>query len=325
MRTEPVPSIDKNNIHFIWFGAAMHAKAVDTVKQWRAFLDAVQKAHDTKFEISIWVDKVGSSPEAIKQMEQEFAGIATLRDVTELGFSDDIVRYQIDRLRPNYAASSDVVRFRILKKERGLYLDTDIVPPTSIDHFMKAWSHDDVIMPNQFAAQQGILNSDVIFYNGKNPHSFIDYMVDETVKNYDVKAQDSSLSRKSQHRYKLAAAPESSAWRQAYLQETDQHRLEYTLRVGSSLLMSDWLEQQFQATGGPAQNIEDMVKRAGYTLVAESDLRTPLDQTGSDLSWRGRPVIQLDTVDEAVARAIATMQFEVEHQGVLRLDDHLMN
>lgn len=180
-------------------------------------------------------------------------------------------------------------------------------------------------MPNQFAAQQGVLNSDVIFHNGTKDHSFIDYMVSETVKNYDVKGQDARLSRRYQHHYKLAAAPESSTWQQAYLQETDQHRLEYTLRVGSSLLMSDWLEQQFQATGGPAQNIEDMVTRAGYTLVDESHLRTPLHETGSDLSWRGRPVIQLGSVEEAVERAVSTMKFEVKHQGILRLDDHLMN
>lgn len=138
MRREPTPSADKKNIHFIWFGAAMHAKAVDTVKQWRAFLNTVEKAHQADFQITVWVDKVGSSPEAIRQMEREFAGIAVLRDVTESGYSDDIVRYQIDRLRPNYAASSDVVRFRALKTDRGLYLDTDIVPPKSVDDFMKA-------------------------------------------------------------------------------------------------------------------------------------------------------------------------------------------
>jgi mannosyltransferase OCH1-like enzyme len=40
------------------------------------------------------------------------------------------VRYEIDRLRPNYGASSDLLRYLILYSFGGAYFDSDVAPGT---------------------------------------------------------------------------------------------------------------------------------------------------------------------------------------------------
>jgi len=51
-----------------------------------------------------------------------------LKDISEEEVVDHLIRYEIDRLTPNYSASSDMLRYKILHKYGGAYFDIDVLP-----------------------------------------------------------------------------------------------------------------------------------------------------------------------------------------------------
>ncbi|CAM4446268.1 MAG: Subversion of eukaryotic traffic protein A [Legionellaceae bacterium] len=49
-------------------------------------------------------------------------------DITEQEVVDENIRYEIDKFSPNYGASSDLLRYKILYEYVGAYFDGDIIP-----------------------------------------------------------------------------------------------------------------------------------------------------------------------------------------------------
>jgi Glycosyltransferase sugar-binding region containing DXD motif len=49
-----------------------------------------------------------------------------IKDIAEEGMEDPYIRYEIDRLRPNYGASSDQLRYKIVYRFGGAYFDSDV-------------------------------------------------------------------------------------------------------------------------------------------------------------------------------------------------------
>ncbi len=82
------------------------------------------------FEVCLWVDKESTSPENLDKYYSEYGfdqdPKITLLDITEEGVVDEFSRYHIDKLYPNYGASSDILRYNILVKYGGAYFDSDI-------------------------------------------------------------------------------------------------------------------------------------------------------------------------------------------------------
>lgn len=125
-------------IHFIWAGGA-HLMPKENVLRILAWM---KKNPD--FCIWIWIDRhsgVMADPEQetkrqithYKKFLSQVSKQYELKDITSEGLAskarnDDLACYEIDRLQPNYGASSDILRYRILHKFGGAYFDSDINP-----------------------------------------------------------------------------------------------------------------------------------------------------------------------------------------------------
>lgn len=144
-------------IHFVWAGGEkmMPDSSISVVSEWAK--------QNPRFAIYLWVDaktsgKSGTDQEKLIHMAKEYFEIfkeylgaetkisyqsnhfgqtnqttarIILKDIEEEKVSDKCVRYEIERARPNYGASSDKLRYRILYLFGGAYFDSDIKPPGS--------------------------------------------------------------------------------------------------------------------------------------------------------------------------------------------------
>src|SRR5687767_9988573 len=99
-------------LHFIWVGfKSLPDQNGERIKKW---MD-----QNPDFSFTLWVDKVGTSDDIIKEYQSTFhvylnKNQLQIRDITEAGVSTPQVRYEIDRLRPNYGSASDLLRLNIL-------------------------------------------------------------------------------------------------------------------------------------------------------------------------------------------------------------------
>lgn len=92
------------------------------------------------FQVYFWIDKETQPLDLVSYYRQQFSALAAkeklnvdlekivFKDITEDKIVTPHVRYEIDRLLPNYGSSSDDLRPDILKKYGGVYLDGDIAP-----------------------------------------------------------------------------------------------------------------------------------------------------------------------------------------------------
>ena len=136
-------------IHFVWAGGSRQMPIANQqrVRDWA-------NKHPG-FQIYVWVDYISASGDTLEeqkaQVEQEYKKSLWLEnsDLGLLGSCNNIklkdvyedlynsnpdvdlaykfFRYEIDRLRPNYGASSDILRYKILYELGGAYFDSDIL------------------------------------------------------------------------------------------------------------------------------------------------------------------------------------------------------
>jgi hypothetical protein len=123
-------------IHFIWAGGnkPLPKKNIDVIKLWHE--------KNRAFQIYLWVDSKSSlNKPFIKTLDKylknfNFGESLQIKDIEGtvnadgelVRMADDYIRYEIDRLRPNYGASSDRLRYKILEEFGGAYFDSDVLP-----------------------------------------------------------------------------------------------------------------------------------------------------------------------------------------------------
>jgi hypothetical protein len=123
---ETKPKKEKPNLHLIWLGSPVQTGGRDHVariKQWEAL--------NKDYQVTVWVD-AKHEVDANKKFE---ATTIIVKSVETLKLSaglkalvERFVETRADKLIPNYAAASDVLRFKILNDFNGWYVDTDIEP-----------------------------------------------------------------------------------------------------------------------------------------------------------------------------------------------------
>lgn len=132
-------------VHFIWAGGEkpLADKNMQTIALWAL--------KNPDFKIYLWVDEKtsGSSIEKIQQRYQsdfkaaykiiceqngqavsEIPNVLHIKDIRQEGIcakENDVVDYELDRVDPNYGASSDILRLR-LSTVGGVYADSDVAP-----------------------------------------------------------------------------------------------------------------------------------------------------------------------------------------------------
>ena len=138
-------------IHFIWAGGDenMPDTSLYVVKKWAEA--------NPEFAVIIWVDawdKVSGIFEAkslkdilifyrqkfelaamdvfLNELPTNYARKAKapviIRDITQHNMVNEYVRYEIDKIVPNFGSSSDILRYNILWHYGGVYIDSDVAP-----------------------------------------------------------------------------------------------------------------------------------------------------------------------------------------------------
>jgi hypothetical protein len=132
-------------IHFIWAGGTyiMPVNEMEVVSKW------AQK--NPEFKVYLWVEKNTANEDMPKIYEENFTQeeiifydellyieensqtkpTIILKDINNAKLRDECITYEIDKLTPNYGASSDLLRYKILFMYGGAYFDSDVEPGTT--------------------------------------------------------------------------------------------------------------------------------------------------------------------------------------------------
>lgn len=122
MAVARVPKI----LHFIWAGGpdSMPEAGLANVAAWRAA--------QPDFEAWIWIDE--RSDPAARARYAARLGAVTVVDITAAGVALPEVRYELDALWPNHGAASDLLRYAILERFGGMYIDClDVFPNPRVE------------------------------------------------------------------------------------------------------------------------------------------------------------------------------------------------
>jgi len=139
-------------IHFIWLGEPILNDRLAKIRQWSVL--------NPNIKVILWLDKQGANNNAIygkkylqvfekpeklvtQNSEISIKDIQTLSETVKGNNYWECIRYEIDKLRPNYGAASDLIRLAVLEELGGAYYDSDVTP-IKIEH-LELWEEDDLV------------------------------------------------------------------------------------------------------------------------------------------------------------------------------------
>lgn len=166
--------------HFIWAGGEkkLPDDNIEVILGW------MQDNPNCKFRL--WIDEAtaAENEDLTAFYQKQFQIIAgkkgikvdldklAIKDITKEEVVDKYIRYEIDRLRPNYGASSDMLRYAILHKYGGVYFDSDVAKGTasleSSGIFARNFE-DHVVVVDPFSQDKEIIGNDAFLCTKGNP------------------------------------------------------------------------------------------------------------------------------------------------------------
>lgn len=272
------------------------------------------------FEIWLWVDKktepFNNLPQFIDNYMKNFSTVLAdlppdeqkgilnrikFKDIEEEAVADKFVRYEIDRLRPNYGKSSDVLRYGISCKFGGAYFDSDV-------------------HPSEVALEDNpIFNTDFTQH-----HLYI-----------DTNSQGAGYVGNDA----IICTPGNPGMQQiltsAEINYTPQSELNNLFPIESRTYCYDGIgatSQGFVKALTIMQTGPSLVQTVLKSLPSDRTVVLPLNQFvdhayDNDHNWLGIPTAKFERGEQnKVLDAInKTICFEIENMGMLRLDDHIAN
>ncbi len=327
----PGESGGNKSLHFVWAGAMMNEASQTVIKEWRLFLDSIKATERSEnFTICVWLDADNSHPDVIAAIKEALGhdGIV-YRDLNQLqqpGIKD-VIDYEIKRLPPNYGAVSDIARYAILEQEGGMYLDTDVRPPgqgefaatyqavsdEQIFPFITAWLNKEAFMYCDAREDSQLAQAAPdLLISPKPHHPLLQAITKQVVKQYATTyGYEAALSRAREIDIDTyESSPISTLSSQTYYaRDPGVIHLTGVIKAGPSFF------NHMLAVHGNHQ----------VQAILERHLRTPLGITNSAYSWKARGIPKCASLEEVLERSRATIIFELEHTGILRMDDHLIN
>ena len=313
-------------IHFIWAGGTktMPAASIKTLLAWQAA--------NPSFKVYLWVDKKTFPVATAGPIEHYYEGAirATaqqikdadptkiqLKDIEEEDVSNDCVRHEINQFRPNYGASSDLLRYKILHKFGGAYFDSDIDPGlTSLQEsglFDTDFSDSHKLYVNDNSQNQGEIGNDGLICTAQNPH--MDLIHQLALLNY-TKNNNFELPDPILNRTVTSTFPEyNPTVLQAYSSD-DTNENGYLERMTCNRTGGQVLLVARPVIQGDHPSDTDPIRPIPRNLMTSYPENTR--------NWVNMPIRKMRAQD-AMACAMASIDFEVSHQNILRLDDHISN
>jgi hypothetical protein len=305
-----------NIIHFVWAGKILPRPNIDIIKSWHE--------SSPSSEIWLWTDFKGKTPEEVERIKkiyaEEFSDISTFKlkdierpveDNAKIQLRDEYIRYEVDRMRPNYGSFSDLWRYKALEYFGGGYFDSDVNPgilsfeelvastKDSTEHLLyldpySQGSHQ--IGNDSIVATKGNLLMSRIYENAKKYYSY---------KNHQGESRATAIvgvyNRLPQRLYWYDDNSENG-----YIFQSTP------VKTGSMCI----------------QNVVDTIYKTSAEITATSaQIRTLQGYTthcDNDKAWVNMPIEQMEE-NVALKKINDSIKFEAEKLGILRLDDHINN
>lgn len=295
----PIPKV----IHFIWAGGEklLPDINIERIKTW--------SLKNPDFEIWLWIDKKSTSQENldIYSSSDKFGANPKiiLKDITEENVVDECSRYHIDRLVPNYGASSDLLRYSIELKFGGAMFDSDIIVTNETKPLNYSGLFDsdeqDIIRISQYTQNHDAIGNDAFICTPNHPFMREVY---ETAK---FNHQKESNSITSPYGF-------------------DMHqKFDWTIEnTGPALIIqvcknNNMLEEE--KINDVHIKFHQRIKDASLKL----DRSCYMPAASNDKNWLISPPRKCSNIDEAIKITIESISFEIKNFGLLRIDDHITN
>lgn len=315
-------------MHFIWAGQKrlMPDASVMTVLRWHVA--------NPDFQVFIWVDKKTAPGYWFDYYMKRLKIVANycfigdvvkldkivFKDIEEEEISTPLVRYEIDRLRPNFGASSDILRIRALYKYGGFYADTDVLPAEQSlakSHIFSENESYHRFYVDANSQGSGMIGNDVFLSTKNNPHlRFICSLVEENYRQTeDEFSKSDPVTGETVFSFIAVYNP---TIRQTYVYDNYKDG-EYIERITPmktgggpirSFLKNEMLGKWLQTPQGAGDIFRNL---SAYRKVAINHR-----------AWINQPLVHYDE-SEVLSKVIASIRFEAEELQFLRLDDHVDN
>lgn len=319
-------------LNFVWVGPKpIPDESLLRIQQWN-------KANPTA-QICIWTDNEVlpimvnkyyathgyhfSPPLKFKNIKTDIEAAITEFRAVDADFSDTlyslyrIAVYECSRLRPNYGASSDIFRYLILYLFTGkegnewcAYFDHDVATGGSpVESSFTDTSSTLLFLANSQGS--GHLGNDAFICRTAH-HFILKALLERVLNNY---AQLTGILPEA--RIPLYASDEREAKSYCTIRRTGPRALVATLLdLFKKNKLPAWNETSF---------IPDPEDCRGIAEIPVSDSIVPAVCPGNTnaTAWLSSSAYPMRSSEEAVARAVSSIQLEAELFGILRLDDHV--
>ncbi len=327
-------------IHFIWVGdKPMPADSIPCVKGWREL--------NPTAEIWVWIDGETIPREVLSLYQDKpaseggfrdiggvvFKDIAEIREVIETTHPDvkvpfakqlrdlwELAAYECRRLRPNYGASSDILRYLILyfySRSRGAewsaYFDHDVEPGKAPIELTFERSVATLLFFHPNSQTSGQSGNDA-FVCREDHHFIMKCILEEVWRNYTDKYPLNPLSRMG-----------------VYLSDEQKERIDSTIVRTGPMAVCDVMWKLYRTEGKerlPGWDLDDFKADEDecYGYRAPKSWSIPVEVCpGSEnkAAWLGVAARGTGDRERAIVAACRSIQVEAHLMGVLRLDDHV--
>ena len=303
-------------IHFIWAGGNRHMPQdnISTLIDW--------SIKNSEWTTCLWVDRQTDEfkkilvyyEEEIKEILKnknilfgKFLKQFKLLDIEEHNLRNKFVSYEIDNLNPNYGASSDILRYKILYKFGGAYFDTDVLPCEELNKieeinksnssfiYLDHWTQNNKVLENFEVYNCG---NDSFICPSKSP--FMSDVSDKLEKNYFVR------ENKIFEIISLAYGGDNKKW--VTINRTGPTLINYLIKEKSILDPGDNTQRKIN-------NI--LIKTLRNTKTKFTEYQ------GNDANWLGIPIKKITNFELVKKILKKTILFELEHFKIIRADDHV--
>jgi hypothetical protein len=312
-----------NEIHFIWAGGkTIPDKQLSVIKQWHAL-------NSEHYKVTLWVDKATTPPAEMAELSEILNKMSStgiqVKDITEEKVNSDSVRNELDKPKPNYGLSSDMLRLSILAKFGGIYLDCDILPNKPLPPIIEA-KHGILFSP---WSQGGIdISNDIIMCTAGN--EIMQKLADLTQESYKNRFGLSSILGS------WTNASDLLYWSNDFTIYADKGRNAiYTMCTTGPVFLRKLLVEMGLYTGKNDHETNEFISygenidafNLEYVFSGELNVPEFIDQnTKNDSSWNKadfRPNYLNKNYAEKLNLILKHIEFDIHTQGWLLLSSYV--
>lgn len=335
-------------IHFIWAGGEklLDNTSIDVIIEWAAenkdweiylWVDEATCKKDISTSYHISFNKRLKEYRANKEQEPKYAKILstgiekvkiinqsnkhnfgekkpeklyiTIKDITKEKMVSSNIRYEIDKIDPNYGASSDLLRYKILHTYGGAYFDTDVSPGKTPLSEIDCEPKQHTLYVDHCTQKHNPSLEEIFHFPTK--HIGNDTFICTTGNPLMLKLYETSI----EHYNKDGATSLYYVYR-AYMSMRD-----ITIATTGPVLVKNVIKENLKNNSNGANEIllknNVVLKR---TRDGEIELARPFPKNTTHwLKPKAFPLL----LEEIRKKIEYTIDFELKNFGVIRIDDHI--